>query len=180
MRRSHRCPPAQAADRTLAGNGGHDRGRQGLPIVERREKSRDRPGEERLARARGPSEKQAVTTGEGNLEGAPCLQLAADLGQVGHVRELRRFGIRISLQLTGGRSRRELDPPGRRQGLSSGTGADGIRRFAQRGDADHLDAGGKAGLHDGVARDHDLPDPTPCQRRSEGQDARNRPDLAAE
>jgi hypothetical protein len=180
VRRSHRCASAEAADRTLAGNRRDDRGRQGLSIVERRQESRNGSREERLAGPRRTGEEQAVATGEGDLERPPRLELAADLGQVRHVRQVRRFRIGIGVPLSGGGGRGQLDPPGRGQRLSAGTSPDGVRRFAQRRHADDLDPRGKACLLDSIGRDDDSPDAPTRERRGQGQDARNRPDLAAE
>ncbi len=75
--------------RRVAGDRGDDRCRERLGIAERRQQSRDRPGEQCLAGARGPDEEQPVTAGQRDLQPAPRLELAADLGQVGHVQRDR-------------------------------------------------------------------------------------------
>ena len=180
VRRSHRCASAEAPDRTLAGNRRHDCGGEGLPIVERRQESRNGSREECLAGPRRTGEEQAVATGEGDLERPPCLELAADLGEVRHVSQIRRFRIGIDIPLSGGGGRGKLDPPGRGQRLSPNTSPNGVRRFAQRRHADDLDPCGEACLLDSIGRHDDSPDTPPREGSRQGQDARNRPDLAAE
>jgi hypothetical protein len=49
VRRSHRRPPDELANRPVAGGRGDDRCGQGLPIAERWQEARDRPGQKRLS-----------------------------------------------------------------------------------------------------------------------------------
>ena len=78
--RTDRRPPAEAPDRAIARDRGNDRGRQCLAIVERRQKSRDRPGEERLARPRCPSTEPVPR--HGRSRAPPRLQLPRTSGEV--------------------------------------------------------------------------------------------------
>ena len=63
-------------------DGGDDRRRERRLVVEVRQEPGDRPGEERLARARRPDQQQPVAAGERDLERPPGVGLAADVGQV--------------------------------------------------------------------------------------------------
>jgi len=83
VRRSKGRLPEELPDRAVPGNRCDDRGRQCRGVVERREETGDRSGQQGLAGARRADEEEAVTARQGDFESPPCLGLAADLRQIG-------------------------------------------------------------------------------------------------
>jgi len=82
MGRSKGRPATELGDRAFTRSRGDDGRRECISITERRQEPRDGPCQERLARARRSDEQQAMAAGQGDLEPAPCLDLATDLAQV--------------------------------------------------------------------------------------------------
>jgi hypothetical protein len=125
-----------------------------------------------------------VTAGQGDLEPAARLQLAANLGEVRDPLAGRRDRLdRRSAAIAAGRarylgtkvdSRRDASRAPRR------ATADELDRVAERGHADRLDPVGKARLRKRGRRHANPPDAAPDEGRDHRQEARHGPDLAAE
>ncbi|HSW43446.1 MAG TPA: hypothetical protein VLM76_13130 [Patescibacteria group bacterium] len=173
MGRPERAAANEAVHWAGTHHGGDDGRLAGLVVVERREEAGDRGGEHRLARARRADEDQPVPAGEGDLEGSPRLELAADVGQVRDLAgpivpgRLRQLG-RDQLGAQPGMVSRDPAAPQR------------VRGLGQRGGADHVDPRHEAGLSEGVRRHHHAAGSATGERRDHRQDARYRAHLPAQ
>ena len=178
--RSERRAAPKLAQRTLARGRGDDRGRERRRVIERWQETRDRPGQERLARARRSDHQEAVSTCERDLETSPRLDLTADLGKIRdrdarHIDRRRRRRHRPVVRLA------EFDPSRRDDGSrATSRRADHLDRVGQRPDADHLDPRDQARLVHGLRRDHDAGQTAPVQGGDHRQHTRHRAHLAGQ
>jgi hypothetical protein len=126
-----------------------------------------------------------VTAGKGDLQGASPERLAANLGEIGHLRirdewepahdTCARRGVRWF--------RRELDPGGRRPDRSAPARArlsKELEHVTQRFGRQALDSAGQPGLDDGARRNDDPSDPALSERGDHGQDPRHGSDIATQ
>ena len=174
------------AQRTLAGGRRDDRRGERGGLVKLRQQARDRPREERLARSRRTDQQQAMAAGQGDLEGATRIGLAADLRQVRDGRPdeaglAARDRARIVVVGHGPVARHELDPRRRNHDLptSRRTWTSSTASRSRPTPATSIPSTSLASstASDG---DEDPPDPAPRQCRDHRQDTRHGPDLATE
>ncbi len=173
MGRPDRRPPAQREDRPFAGHRRDDRRREGFGVVERRQQAADGPRDQRLPGPGRPDEDQSVTAGEGDLERPSCLELTTDVGKVRR-RLRRRIRLdghnRLARVASPDRGLRQLDPGRDEPVRSPDASPDRVGRFAQRPDADDLDAVGQGRFAERIGRHDDPPDAAPREGRDHGQD----------
>jgi hypothetical protein len=174
MRRPERPLRHEASDGPLPGHRGDHRRLVCLRRIERREQPGDGPCEQGLARSWRPDHEQRVATGERDLERAARLGLAADVREVRPCVVLgRRRGP--PLRLVGDQLR-----PGHRPAAAHPPPADELHRLPERRGRQRLDPRHEAGLVERVRRHHHASGSAPRERRDHGQQAWNRPDLAAQ
>jgi hypothetical protein len=177
--RPERRPPPELGDRALAGRRRDDRDGEGGRVVEGRHQAWDRPREERLADPRRPTQHQAVSAGDRDLQRATRLGLAAYLGEIrDHVqcRDRRSIGF-----LAGGPDRSgDRDSRHGDDGPLATAAADHLRCLGQARDPDHLDPIHETRLVHGAGGHHDPLDPASRDGRDHRQDAWHGPDVAVE
>ena len=142
--------------------------------------ARDRPRQQRLARPGRPDEQEAVAAGQGDLQSAPRLGLAADLAQVRHRPTGRCDRSDGPLLHHAAGPVDELDPARRGDDPASTARPDHLDRVRERLDPADLDPLDETRLVDRGRGDHDPPQAAPGQRGDHRQDAGHRPHLAAE
>ena len=182
-----RRPTDEGADRALGRHGRDDRCGEGFLVAERREETRDRPREEGLAASRRSHEQEGVATGEGDLERPPRLVLAANLGEIRdriEAIDLERIegGVRgsdASGPLPSPGFGRELDPGGHGRARAASQAED-RHGVAEGGAAERLDAGDERRLLEARRRDEGPRDALRGKGSQHRQEARDRPDLAAQ
>ena len=159
---------------------GHRRDHRDLErgrVVERRQQPGDRPRQQRLARSRRPHEHDAVSAGQRDLEAASCLELAADLRQVG---DGPRHRDRLGRAAVDGTLAAQLDPRPAHRDAPRSPAAHPLHHVADRLDRCQLDPLDQPRLGRGGGRHHDPPVAPPREGVDHRQDPGHRADLAAE
>ena len=121
-----------------------------------------------------------MAAGQGDLQGAPRLELAAHLRQVRGGRAGDHRATVTGNSLRGGDWVGDRHPWHRDERSTRPPSAHGDRRLRQGGRADDLDAVHESGLVDRRDGHDDPADPLPCDRGDHRQDARDRADLSAQ
>jgi hypothetical protein len=174
---SERPAANQPANLSRAGHGGDDRGDASLLVIQGREKTRHRAGQQRLARTRRADHYHAMPAGQCQLQSSPRLELAANVGQIGSGLagdfQLERLQLvaHLGCHLDPGRPVASPTPAALTHNQS---------RFRERGRRNYVYPAREARLVRTLDRDHDPPYVAPGESRHHRQQTRDGTQLTAQ